>query len=228
MEAIAMAAEQTPAPVPDLVVVREPDSPGAQAYRSVRETLRHAQTDVPVRSLLLADAGSGDQTGEASANIAASFALNGERTVLIDLDAARPVINSLVNGAASPGLIDWLAAERAASGKRPVPHPSGIEDLTVLPAGERGGSGPQAPLADLLTDTRCRALIQTLEADAHYVVFHASVAPITSQALTVAANVDAVVLIVRSGITRRTDAQNAKESLERVGATLLGVVLTED
>lgn len=223
-----MASTRTPATSPDLVVVRDPDSSGAQSYRSVRETLRHARSDTPVRSLLLADTGSGDQTGEAAANIAASFALNGEETVLVDLDAGGPVIHSLVNSPASPGLIDWLVAEREAAEKRPQPHPSGIEDLSILPVGERSASGSQAPLADLMTDARCRALINTLQSSAQYVVFHASVALMTSQALTVAANVDAVVLVVRSGTTKRTDAQGAKESLERVGATLLGVVLTDD
>ncbi len=223
-----MASAKTPGSSPDLIVVREPDSPGAQAYRSVRETLRHARSDQPVGSLLLADVGSGDQSGEAAANIAASFALNGESTVLVDLDAASPVVHSIVNIPSSPGLIDWLAAERDSAEKRPSPHPSSVEYLSVLPAGDRNASSIQSPLADLLTDTRCKALVSALQADARYVVFHGSASPVSSQLLTVAANVDAVVLIVRSGTTKRTAAQNAKESLERVGARLLGVVLTED
>ncbi len=48
-----------------------------------------------------------------------------------------------------------------------------------------------------------------------------------ADALAVAAAVDGVLLIVRAGRTRRAAAQRAKEQLLRVGANLLGVVLTD-
>lgn len=211
----------------DLVVVREPDSVGAQAYRSIRETLRHAKVDVPIRSALLADVGSRDQAGEAAANIAASFALNGDSTVLVDLDAADPVLANLLHVSQSPGLIEWLSTGADQPDAALAPIATEIPDLGLIPVGTRVRGGPAAPLADLMTDSACARLIKQLGESAHLVIFHASVAPISSQALTVAAEVDAVVLIIRSGTTKRTDAQRAKESLERIGANLLGVVLTD-
>lgn len=226
-----MAAEQSrasSATTPDLVVLRDPDSEPAQAYRSVRETLRHAGDDEsPVRSILLADAGSRDASGVAAANIAASFALNGEPTVLVDLDAANPVIPGLFIAPNSPGLIDWLAESSESGTGPPDIMSTGIENLAILPAGVRSESSSRAALADLLNDRRCRTLIDTLSANSR-IIFHGTVAPVSSQALTVAASVDAVVLLVRSGVTKRTDAQRAKGSFQRVGANLLGVVLTNE
>lgn len=228
-----MASEQTSqtrAPsvlTPDLVVVRLPDSDGAQAYRSVRETLRHTRSESPIRSILLADAGSDDQAGEAAANIGASFALNGDPTVLVDLDSTNPVLHLLLNTPASPGLIDWLSLTTGDEREAPEPFDTAIDRLTVLPPGAQSDSSTRAPVADLLTDAACQQLFETLGGNARYVICHASVSPISSQALTVAAHVDAVVILVRSGTTKRTDAQRAKESLERVGANLLGVVLTD-
>jgi Mrp family chromosome partitioning ATPase len=211
----------------DLVVVRNPDSEGSQAYRSVRETLRHARSDSPIRSILLADAGSRDHVGEASANISASFALNGNPTVLVDIDAGNPVVHDLLGVPAGPGLIDWLSSSKGTDDPHPQPFSTAIQHLTVFPPGTRETGTTRTSLADLLTDEACERLIGQLGASAGYVIFHGSVTPVTSQALTVAAKVDAVVLLVRSGTTKRTDAQRAKESLQRVGANLLGVVLTE-
>jgi Mrp family chromosome partitioning ATPase len=211
----------------DLIVVRNPDSEGAQAYRSVRETLRHARSDSPIRSILLADAGSRDHAGEASANIGASFALNGNPTVLVDLDAGNPVLHDLLGVPAGPGLIDWLSSSEGTDDSQPQPFSTAIPHLTVFPPGTRETGTTRTSLADLLTDAACERLIGQLGASTGYVIFHGSVAPVTSQALTVAAKVDAVVLLVRSGTTKRTDAQRAKESLQRVGANLLGVVFTE-
>ena len=48
-----------------------------------------------------------------------------------------------------------------------------------------------------------------------------------ADALSIAAVADGTLLIVRAGHTRRPAAQRAKEQLERVGAKLLGVVLTD-
>jgi Mrp family chromosome partitioning ATPase len=214
--------------MPDLIVVREPDSEAAQAYRSVRETLRHANGEQPIRSVLLADCGSRDRAGEAAANIGASFALNREPTVLIDLDARAPVLHALFNTAASPGLIDWLAGDSVAEGSAPEVIRTSIKNLSVLPPGDRSTASTQAPIADLLTDSAFRSLVASLGTSTGCVAFHGTVAPMSSQVLTAAANVDAVVMIIRSGVTKRTDAQRAKESLQRVGANLLGVVLTED
>jgi Mrp family chromosome partitioning ATPase len=212
---------------PDLVVVRTPESEGAQAYRSVRETLRHARRGEPIRSVLLADAGSRDHAGEAAANIGASFALNGDPTVLVDVDSSNPVLHQVLNTPVSPGLIEWLSGRPSADNPGPEPFSTAVDNLAVLPPGAAQDPTGYAPVADLLTDDACQRLLDALRQRARYVIFHASVAPVSSQALTVAASVDAVVLIVRSGMTKRTDAQRAKESLERVGANLLGVVLTE-
>lgn len=209
-----------------LVVVQSPESEAAQAYRSVRETIRHARSDRPIRSVLLADTGSGDVTGEAAANIGASFALNGDDTVLIDLDAANPVLHEILGTPGSPGLIEWLSRSQDSESAVSI-QPTGVDRLSLIPVGVRGDATSQASLADLMTDRSCDRLIADLGASAQYTLFHGSVAPVSSQALTVAAHVDGVVLIVRSGATRRTDAQRAKEALERVGANLLGVILTE-
>jgi Mrp family chromosome partitioning ATPase len=210
-----------------LVVMRSPDSEAAQAYRSVRETLRHAQGAKPIRSILLADAGSRDSIGEAAANIGASFALNRNKTVLVDLDSGNPVLHQWLDTRNESGLFEWLAASSSDEAAKPVPVATGIGHLSVLPARAHGDETAQASIADLLTDDACEHLISALSESARYVIFHGSMAPVSSQALTAAAHVDAVVLIVRSGTTRRSDAQRAKEALQRVGANLLGVVLTE-
>ena len=210
--------------VPDLAVTRIPESPTAKAYRSVRASIRHARTESPIRTVLIAEAGAGDQRGEAAANIAASFALNGEPTVLVDADSERPVQNGLLNTRLSPGLVEWLLA--GSSIERPEPVETAVDNLSVLPAGSTTALGTRSG-ADLLSADGCAELIDTLSGKYRFVLFHAPELPGSSEALTVAAQVDAVLLVVRSGVTKRTDAQRGREALERVGANILGAVLTD-
>jgi Mrp family chromosome partitioning ATPase len=208
----------------NLIVVRTPESPAAGAYRSVRATIRNAQADSPIRSLLIAESGVGDQSGVAGANIAASFAMNGDRTVIIDADCYSPNLHQLVGTSPSPGLLDWLGSR--GSDQRPTPLETPIEGLRLLPAGSMQALRGRSP-ADMLTTDGCRELITSLEADARFVVFHAPQLPVSSEALTIASLADAVLLVIRSGVTKRTDAQRAREALSRVGAKVLGAILTD-
>jgi protein-tyrosine kinase len=214
--------------MPDLVVIQAPDSDAAQAYRSVRETIRRSNDATPVRSILFADVGSRDAAGVASANVAASFAMNGDRTVLVDLDETSPVLHQVFAASLRPGLVDWLSAFRENADRPSVSMPTAVNGLSLIAPGERSSSQTWIPVSDLLTERACQELIGEHSTTADRIIFHGSASTVSSQLLTVAAQVDAVILTVRSGIARRTDAQRAKESLMRVRANILGVVLTED
>lgn len=225
-----MTSEQTtgnsgpPGQAAELEVVSAPDSRAAQAYRAVRESIRHARADQPIRSVLLANPGTRTEAGVAVANLGASFALNGDATVIVDTDVANPVLHEVLNTSLSPGLIEWLSSR--SSGQGPEPVETSVEALSLLPAGTRSG-GTQRSMSDLLTGDACERLAGDLGTTARYVLFHAPPLSDSSEALTIGASVDAVLLVIRSGTTKRTDAQRAKESLERVGARILGVVLTD-
>jgi capsular exopolysaccharide synthesis family protein len=207
---------------PDIVVVQSPNSRPAQAYRTARASIRNAASSVPIRSVLLVEAGVGDQAGLAAANVAASFALNGDPTVLIDCDTLRPAQHEIFGVPAAPGLVAWLNESHTS----PAFVETGVPRLDVLPAGDIRQS-PDYAAADLLTVERCDALISAANDRATMIIFNAPALPDASEALTIAARVDAVLLVVRSGVTNRAAAQGAKESLDRVGANILGVVLTD-
>jgi Mrp family chromosome partitioning ATPase len=205
-------------------MVRDPESPAARAYRSVRASIRHARQDTPIRSVLIAEPGVGDQTGHPAANIALSFALNQDQTVLIDTNTAEPIQHHLFHTPPGPGLAEWLAGVNPQEASPAAA--TGIDGLALIPAGEASALGGRSG-ADLLNAERCSSLIQSLGHTARFIVFHAPALPFSSEALTVAAEVDAVVLVVRSGVTKRTDAQRAREALDRVGANVLGAILTD-
>ena len=79
----------------------------------------------------------------------------------------------------------------------------------------------------MLAADRFRVLLALARDAAAFVIVDAPPVTAVADALAVAAAVDGVLLIVRAGRTRRAAAQRAKEQLLRVGANLLGVVLTD-
>lgn len=208
----------------DLVVLSDPESPVAEAYRSLRSTVKFANVEPPVRSVAIADAGTSGQHAAAAANLAAALAIGGDSVVLVDADLRTPSLHTYFGVQNSQGLCDWLASGDIT---RPLPlEATAIAGLSVLPAGLAAGSSSALP-ADLLARNSARELFGILRERASFVVVNGPSLAEFSDLLSVAPRVDAVLLLVRSGKTKRAAAQQAKTSLERVGARILGVVLTD-
>lgn len=217
---------QRPATASNLTLLANPASATAEAYRSLRASVKFAGVKPSVRSVLVADAGSKGQHSIVAANLAAALALGGDTTILIDADLRQPAIHQQLGVANQPGLSDWLAA---GDGSAPVPLiPTAIDGLSLLTAGTAGGNrGFGAAPVDYLSSDHFVDLLQRLSDSAEYLIFDAPSLADVGDALTIAARVDAVLLLIRSGRTKRAAAQKAKESLDRVGARLLGAVLTD-
>jgi len=217
---------QRPATATNLTLLANPDSATAEAYRSLRASVKFAGVKPSVRSVLVADAGSKGQHSEVAANLAAALALGGDPTILIDADLRQPALHQQFGAANQFGLSDWLAAGDSAA---PIPLiPTAIAGLSLLTAGAATSNrGFGAAPVDYLSSDHFVDLLQRLADSAEYLVFDAPSLADVGDALTVAARVDAVLLLVRSGRTKRAAAQKAKESLDRVGARLLGAVLSD-
>ncbi len=215
----------SPAPA-NLTILADPASATAEAYRSLRASVKFANVEPPIRSVLVADAGTSDQHAVIAANLAAALALGGDSVLLIDANLRNPQIHQLVGVRNESGLADWLAAENPEA-FTPLQATS-IRGLRVLPAGSAaklGHGGSTA--ADQLGSPLFTRLLERLRDEADYLVFDAPPLSEVGDGLAIAARADAVLLLVRSGRTKRAAAQRAKESLDRVGARILGAVLTD-
>jgi capsular exopolysaccharide synthesis family protein len=207
-----------------LVVVTEPLSPEAEAYRTLRAALLFAGGDRRLGSVLVVDA---DDTGDSpvvAANLAVTLARSGDRVALVDADLRSPRLHELVGLPRSPGLAEWLVSEDDAT---PLPlAPTSDEQLSLVAAGHLPSGTPLSP-GDLLMQSRFAQFLLKLGADHGYVVIAAPPTGEFGDALAVASQVNGVLLVVRSGRTRRSAAQRARQALDRVGARLLGAVLLQ-
>ncbi|CCF84256.1 CpsD/CapB family tyrosine-protein kinase [Nitrolancea hollandica] len=208
----------------DLTVVTSPASATAEAYRSLRSTVKFAGGEPPVRSLLVADAGTGGQHSAVAANLAAALALGGDNVVLVDADLRQPRLHEFFRRGNETGLTEWLADPDTV---RPLPlSESGVSNLRLLSAGRGRETGGIAP-GDLLNGDAFTQLLTLLREEATFTIIDAPALPEVGDALAIAARVDAALLLIRSGKTRRPAAQQAKDALDRVGTRILGAVLTD-
>jgi capsular exopolysaccharide synthesis family protein len=212
-----------------LVMLRDANGPEAEAYRTLRTNLRfdpRLAERTGGRAYLLADAGGVTDRAAVVANLAVACALADERVILVDAD--------LRGGGAGSVSALFGQAESAAGLTTAITGPeddrkvvlplveTAVPNLLLLPAGARSGA-----TVDVLGAGGFGILLAALRAGADVVLFDAPPVTDAADSRAIAAQVDGVLLLVAQGKTRRPQAQRALEALEQVGATVLGVVLTE-
>jgi non-specific protein-tyrosine kinase len=202
-----------------LITLSDPLSAAAEAYRNLRASLMHSETGQPASAILLTSAANADGKSSAAANLAITFAQAGHRTILVDADLRKPSLAGLFGVDGNRGLAQLLSEDALMA--NPPLVATKIEHLSLLPAGTTKSSP-----SDLFSSARLTDAIGVLRARATFLIFDAPPVLAVSDAALLATALDGVVLVVRAGKTRRDHTERARQALERVGAHVLGAVLT--
>ena len=154
---------------------------------------------------------------DALANLAVVMADAGDRVIVVDGDLRRPLQHLIFGVRGEAGLTDWLQ-----HGGEPPLVETQVSHLRLLAAGPL----PPNPVA-LLSHKRLAELLETLTAEADYVLVDAPPVLAVTDAALWASQVDGTLLAVTAGRTRREQAQRAKEVLEKVQSNIIGAVLLD-
>lgn len=210
------AGVRSSTPSPELVMLTAPRSPAAEAIRALRVNLQFASVDRDVRTVVVTSAGPSEGKTTTLANLAIAVAESGSRVIMLDADLRRPGLHTVFGLENRAGLTSVLLSEDSALPLQDTPTPG----LRLL------ASGPLPPNpSEIIASRRIDALLATLRQQADYVFIDAPPAAGLSDAASLAARADGVILVVGYGKTRRDLARRAKDQLERVRANVLGVVL---
>jgi capsular exopolysaccharide synthesis family protein len=198
------------------VVVSQPLSPNAEAFRMLAANLRYSSLEFPLRTLLVTSPNSQEGKSIITANLAAAMALTELRVLVVDADLRRPNIHRIFGFEQDDGLTNSLL-ERTMDGRLKEAEPAGLRVLT-------SGDSPPNP-AEVLGSARMQELLVDLQHQADMVLIDCPpVLPVADTNL-LAPHVDGVLLVLRANQTRSQAAVEAVESLRKVGGRIVGVVL---
>ena len=203
--------------IEQLVVVREPTSPAAEAYRTLRANIQLNGGAGSTKTVLFTCPAQEDAKSTALANIGVAAAQAGGRAVLVDADLRRPCLHEIFGLPNTEGLATALASGNVDD---VTPQQTSITGLQVLTS----GPVPTNPV-DLVSSASMAELLRALAKEADLVMLDSPPAATLADASVLASRVDGVVLVLDARRTHRDQAQRAKAQLERVHANLLGVVL---
>lgn len=198
------------------LALREPNSPGVEAYRALCSAILSASRVDDLKTLVITSPTSGEGKSTVSCNLATALAQRGRRVLLADADLRSSSIHPQLGVRAG---LTTMAAAGAENHPRyqPLAH---LPNLHVVPAGIR----PSDP-SGLLDSTRMQDLLESWKEDYDYIIIDTPPALPFADALVLGAKADGVILVARSGVSEIKAMIRARDSLTRSGANLLGFVL---
>jgi len=201
-----------------LVAAHKPSATASESFRDVRTGLFFRSNVDDIRTILFTSPSPGDGKSTTISNIAISIAQAGKKVCLIDADFRRPRIHQYFGQELSPGLLSILSGEMELD--EAIQDCAIQDDLYLLPAGGR----PSNP-GELVTSEEFRNLIEALREKFDYVLIDSPPVLPVSDPATIASIVDGVYLVTRIRKGVKLTAQKAKETLDRVGANWMGVIV---
>jgi succinoglycan biosynthesis transport protein ExoP len=202
-----------------LITHADPRSPVAEAYRSMRTNLAFARAQQSPQAIVVASPGPADGKSTTVANLAITFAQQGQRTLLIDADLRRAVLDKAFNAPRSPGLTEAIIGEATLTD---VIHDTGVPNLSIVASGRF----PPNP-AELLGSARMQEILHEAKARFDVVLLDSPPLLAVTDAAVLATMVDGVVLVIRTERTKRDAVRRALGHVRSVRGRLLGVVLND-
>jgi polysaccharide biosynthesis transport protein len=186
--------------------------------------LRNHSIGKPQKTILVTSPGPAEGKTTVVYNLGIALAETGRKVLLVDGDFRRPRLHRRFSLPNDWGLIDLLCDNRPLNEYPPelLGVFTGLPGLSILPNRVTSNNVSKA-----LYSPRLREIIETVTSRYDMVLVDAP--PILSVADTriVAPLTDALILVLRYGVTNRESAMDAYQQIQEDGLSLLGTVLTD-
>jgi len=203
----------------DVITHVAPKSSFAEGIKTLRTNLMFMSANEPPKLLLVTSPGPGEGKTLISTNMAIAMAQSGLRTLIVDNDLRRPRVHKALSVKNTRGVSEIAAGEARADD---VIVATDIENLWVLPAGHI----PPNP-TELLHTKRFEEMLTELNGKYDRVILDSPPIGAVADALILSRFVDAVLLVVKYGTTRRETFRRSVDQLDAIGAPLMGCVLND-
>jgi capsular exopolysaccharide synthesis family protein len=193
------------------------ESPHAEAYRVLRTNLLFSRKEDKLNTIAVVSAGAGEGKSTTIFNLAAVFAQNGSRVIIVDSDLRRPTLHKMVGVTNNIGLTNYLLKQNALE---EVVQTTNLPTLDFMASGKL----PSSSLG-ILSSAQMRDLITELKRRYDYVFFDSPPIMGVSDASILASEVDMTLQVIQYRRYPQPMNIRAKQMIEKVGGNLVGIVL---
>ncbi len=203
-----------------LLIKAMPKSNFSEDVKTIRTNLDFSNMEHNVKRILITSSIMGEGKSFVSANLAASFAQNNKKVLLIDCDLRRGVVHRRF-GVKNKGLSNLIARNDLAALSDYI-NKTNVKNLDVITR----GTVPPNP-SELLNSRVFKVLLNILDGQYDYIILDCP--PVTNlpDTLIVSNYADKALIVCTIGYTPMDLLENTKKSLENVGAPIAGLIVNK-
>lgn len=202
---------------PGLIISSKPNSVISEQFRTIRTNIQFSMVDENLKSIVVTSAGPGSGKSIISANLAATFASEEKRVLLVDADLRKPTVHKTFRVRNNDGLTTLLTDR--GSRIEDLIYRTHVEGLYALTS----GAIPPNP-AELLASKRMNELMQEIEGKFDLVIYDMPPIIAVTDAQIMASKVDGTIFVLPKGQASKEEVLKSRELLEMVNANVLGAV----
>ena len=198
-----------------IITVEEPQSIAAESYRRIKTSLEFANVDKPPHVIQVCSSVQGEGKSVTVLNLAATYAEDGKKVIVVDLDFRRPKLHRSFRVENKNGITDVLA-NKLQLDDAIIHGPNGIDCLN------RGEKVPY-PTAILGSET-IKDLFNELRNRYDNIIVDCPPILAVSDAAIISKLCDGCVFVVSQSKTEKTAAKESIKILKENGVNILGCV----
>lgn len=201
-----------------VILKKDSDFAIVESYKSARTNIEYAlNAEEGCKKIIFTSAMPSEGKSTSCINLAITFALTGERVLLIDGDLRKPKIHKNLNLENKTGFSNYLAG--FASLDEIIQHDKD-HGFDVISSGQI----PPNP-SELLSSAKMKSAMEELAQKYDYIFVDAPPVNIVSDAVSMSKFVTGVVVIVKENFTTHDALKKCISSLEFASARILGFML---
>ncbi|WCT74121.1 polysaccharide biosynthesis tyrosine autokinase [Sphingomonas naphthae] len=204
---------------PEDIVIERPQAMAAESLRTLRSAIALSDVDTPPKVVMLSSSVPAEGKTFVSTGLARVSAQSGLRTIIIDADMRHPRVHHAFGMENKAGLVQVLSGETSLASVLQRDAGTGVD---VLSAGHGAVNPP-----DLLRSHHMEQLVQRLRDTYDFVVIDTPPFTPMTDSQIVSRLVDKMLLVVRWGHTPVPVVQTTLRQVHRIGAPLVGSVLSQ-
>lgn len=207
-----------PLAIAPIAIKEQPDSSVSESYRMLQSNLRFLKSDRQTQTIVITSSVSQEGKSTVAANLAGAMAQVGHKVLLVDADFHSPTQHSIWNTYSDSGLSELLTENLDSR----LIAEQVMKNLSVIGAGKISSSP-----ATLLDSHKMKDLMYHWTKNYDFVIIDSPALETAADAPILSRIADGVLFVVKPDRINRSQANFAKETLQRSGINVLGLVFND-
>lgn len=203
---------------PGLITVNLPLSVISEQFRTIRTNISFSMIDNQLKSIVVTSAGPGSGKSTVSSNLAATFASEDKKVLLVDCDLRKPTVHKTFKVRNNDGLTSLLTDQSKAF--EDLIYRTPTDGLYILTS----GAIPPNP-AELLNTNRMIEVTNQMEEYFDMVIYDTPPVLAVTDAQILSSRADGTIVVIPKGKVKKEEVIKTQELLDKVKANVIGTIL---